>query len=46
MTPAEGFKVTVEKEKRKQVLSVCQATELGDGLEHNSKEPHEVLTNG
>lgn len=45
-SPAEGLKVAVEKEKRKQVLSVCQATELGDGLEHNSKEPREVLTNG
>lgn len=45
-TPAEGGSKVTGKEKRKQVLSVCRATRLGDGLEHNSEEPHEVLTNG
>lgn len=36
----------VEKAKReKKFVSVCQATELGDGLER-SEEPHEALTNG
>lgn len=45
-TPAEGGLKVTGKEKRKQVLSVCRATRLGDGLEHNSEEPHEVLTNG
>lgn len=44
-TPAEGVKSWRQK-KIENKFYLSARLQLGDGLEHNSKEPHEVLTNG